>query len=113
MGMFDRLIKTDERALDNPNAPVSADDFLHIVGWGDFSSAAGVTANVDNPPGVPAVWSAINFISGTFASLPLEVHRRTETGNEIMRDVVGAWLERAVNPKLSSFVLPTYGADCE
>ena len=113
MGMFDRFIKTDECALETPNAPVSADDFLHIMGWGDFSFAAGVTVNVDNALDVPAVWSAINFISGTFASLPLEVHCRTETGNEIVRDVVGAWLDRAVNPKLSSFAWRTYGADCE
>ena len=69
MGMFDRFIKTEERALENTNAPVSADDFLHIMGWGDFSSAAGVTVNVDNALGVPAVWSAVNFISGTLASL--------------------------------------------
>ena len=57
MGIFDRLIKTEERTLENPNAPVSADDFLHIMGWGDFSSDAGVTVNVDNAPVVPAVWS--------------------------------------------------------
>ena len=31
MGMFDRFIKTEERALENLNAPVSADDFFHIM----------------------------------------------------------------------------------
>ena len=46
MGMFDRFSKTEERALENPNAPVSPDDFLHIMGWGDFSSAAGVPQNL-------------------------------------------------------------------
>ena len=34
MGIFERLIKTEERTLEYPNAPVSADDFLHIMGWG-------------------------------------------------------------------------------
>lgn len=34
MGMFDRLIKTEEHALENPDAPVSADNFLHIMAWG-------------------------------------------------------------------------------
>ncbi len=106
--MFDRFIKTEERTLENPNAPVSADDFLHIMGWGDFSSAAGVTVNVDNALGVPAVWSAVNFISGTFASLPLEVHRRTDTGHKMVRDGVGAWLDRAVNPTPSSFAWRKY-----
>ena len=57
MGFFDNFKKNDVRSLENPNAPVSADDFLHIMGWGDFSSDAGVTVNVDNAPVVPAVWS--------------------------------------------------------
>ena len=108
MGMFHRFIKTEGRTLENSNAPVSAEDFLHIMGWGDFSSAAGVTVNVDNALGVPAVWSAVNFISGTLASLPLEVHRRTETGHGMVRDGVGAWLDRAVNPTLSSFAWSKY-----
>jgi len=108
MGMFDRFIKTEERTLENPNAPVSADDFLHIMGWGDFSSSAGVTVNVDNALGVPAIWAAVNFISGTLASLPLEVYRSTETGHERIRDGVGAWLSRAVNPTLSSFAWRKY-----
>ena len=69
MGMFDRFIKTEERALENPNAPVSADDFLHIMGWGDFSSAAGVTVNVDNALGVPAVWSG-RSLKGIFVTPP-------------------------------------------
>ena len=113
MGMFDRFIKTEEHAFENPNAPVSADDSLHIMGWGDFSSAAGVTVNVDNALGVPAVWSAVNFIPGTLASLPLEVHHRKATGHEMVRDGVGAWLDRAINPALSAFAWQTYGADCE
>mgnify|MGYP001351024008 CR=1 FL=1 len=32
MGLFDNFKKTDVRSLENPNAPVSADDFLHIMG---------------------------------------------------------------------------------
>ena len=81
MGIIDKFIKTEERMLENLNAFVSADDFLHIVGWGDFSSAAGVTVNVDYDLGVSAIWSATNFISGTLVSIPREVHRRTATGH--------------------------------
>ena len=36
MGKLDRFIKTEDLALDNPTAPVSADDFLHIMGYGGF-----------------------------------------------------------------------------
>ena len=108
MGLIDRFIKTEKRSLENPNIPVSADDFLHIMGWGNYSSAAGITVNTDNALGVPAVWAAVNFISGTLASLPLEVHRRTDVGFELVRDGVGAWLDRAVNPTLSSFAWRKY-----
>ena len=58
-----------------------ADDLLHFMGWGDFSSAADVTVNVDYDLGVSAIWSATNFISGTLVSIPREVHRRTATGH--------------------------------
>mgnify|MGYP003315862256 FL=1 len=75
MGMFDRFIKTEERTLENPNAPVSEDDFLHIMGWGDFSSSAVVTVKLDNALGFPAVWSAVNFISGRWATIRLAFHR--------------------------------------
>ena len=79
MGIFERLIKTEERTPENPNAPVSADDFLHIMGWGDFSSAAGVTVNVDNALGVPAVWSdrLLKEILVTPPNFTLAIGRRT------------------------------------
>ena len=64
--------------------------------------------NIDNALGVPAVWAAVNFISGTLASLPLEVHRKTDIGHEKARDGVAAWLDRAVNPTLSSFAWRKY-----
>ena len=50
MGVFDRFVKTEDRSLENANVNVSADDFLQVLGWGDFSSSAGVVVNVDNLP---------------------------------------------------------------
>ena len=82
MGMFDKFLKPEQRSLENPNIPVSADNFLHLMGWGDFNSSSGVVVNVENALGVPAVWAAVNFISGTLSSLPLEVMRRTQGGTE-------------------------------
>ena len=82
MGMFDKFLKPEQRSLENPNIPVSADNFLHLMGWGDFNSSSGVVVNGENALGVPAVWAAVNFISGTLASLPLEVMRRTQGGTE-------------------------------
>ena len=99
MGLFDNFKKAEVRSLENPTVPVSADNFLHLMGWGDFHSTSGVTVNIDTALGVPAVWAAVNFISGTLASLPLEVYR----GNERVTDGIGAWLNRAINPTTSSF----------
>ena len=42
MGLFDNFKKAEVRSLENPNAPVSAENFLHIMGWGDFQSSAGM-----------------------------------------------------------------------
>jgi hypothetical protein len=41
MGMFDNFKKAEVRSLENPTVPVSADNFLHLMGWGDFQSSAG------------------------------------------------------------------------
>jgi len=99
MGLFGNFKKTEVRSLENPNATVSAENFLHIMGWGDVQSSARVTFNIDNALGVHAVWAAVNFISGTLASLPLEVYR----GNERVTDGIGALLNRAINSTASSF----------
>ena len=99
MGLFGNFKKTEVRSLENPNATVSAENFLHIMGWGDVQSSARVTVNIDNALGVHAVWAAVNFISGTLASLPLEVYR----GNERVTDGIGALLNRAINSTASSF----------
>lgn len=104
MGLFDNFKSKEARSLENPNVPVSADNFLNLMGWGDFTAQAGITVNIDNALGVPAVWAAVNFISGTLASLPLEVYQNGEK----VTDGVGGWLNRAVNPTTSSFAWRKY-----
>ena len=54
------------------------------------------------------MWSAVNFISGSFASLPPEVRRRTDAGYEIVHNGIGARLDRAVNPTPRSFTWRQY-----
>jgi len=36
IGLFDNFKKAEVRSLENPNAPVPAENFLHIMGWGDL-----------------------------------------------------------------------------
>ena len=34
MGLFDNFKKVDVRSLENPNVPVSSENFLHLMGLG-------------------------------------------------------------------------------
>ena len=104
MGMFDKFLKPEQRSLENPNVPVSSENFLHLMGLGEYQAGAGITINIENAMGVPAIWAATNFISGTLASLPLEILN----GNESVTKGIGAWINRAVNPSMSSFAWRKY-----
>jgi HK97 family phage portal protein len=99
MGVFDVFKKTEVRSIENPNVPVSADNFFSLMGWTNSQSASGQIVNIETAMGVPAIWSAVNFIAGTLASLPLEVYQ----GRDKVTAGIGGWLDRAVNPELSSF----------
>ncbi len=99
MGIFDIFLTKEARSLENPNLPVSSDNFLQMMGWGGATSESGVQVSIDSALGVPSIWAAVNFISGTLASLPLEVF---ENGEKVT-DGIGTWINRAVNPNVSSF----------
>jgi len=104
MALFDRFRKAENRNLENPTAPVSAPDFLQIMGWGDLVSSSGITVNVDSALGVPAVWAAVNFIAGTIAGLPLQVYQKQpEGGRKKVESTVSTMLHEAVNDDMSSF----------
>jgi hypothetical protein len=46
MGIFDSFKKKEARSLENPTVPVSSENFLHLMGWGDHTSQ--VLVNVPN-----------------------------------------------------------------
>lgn len=103
MGLFDRFTKPQTRNLENPSSPVSASDFLQVMGWGDMYASSGVTVNTETALGVPAVWTAVNFLAGTLAGLPLNVYRKTEGGREKVKNGLSTILHDAVNDGMSSF----------
>lgn len=104
MALFDRFRRAEKRNLENPTAPVSANDFLQIMGWGDLYASSGVTVNVDTALGVPAVWAAVNFISGTIAGLPLHVYRKDEDGGRSkVESELSLILHDVINEDMSSF----------
>jgi HK97 family phage portal protein len=104
MGIFDRFRKPEARNLENPRAPVSAEDFLQVMGWGGGMSESGINVTIDNALGVPAIWAAVNFISGTLAGLPLHVYRKTREGRQrIETGPLAGILHDVANDEMSSF----------
>lgn len=106
--------------MENSNAPMSADDFLHIMGWGDFSSSAGVRFNVDNAIGIPAVWYAVAPQGGVVEEIDgvtdtfLLSNRDIDRFNDKHRGIFEVWdgfFKRGIKPsykelkriKLSNF----------
>ena len=103
MALIDFFRRKEARNLENPTAPVSASDFLQTMGWGDPIASSGVTVTIDNALGVPAVWSAVNFLSGTIAGLPLHVYRKTANGRVRVENGVAPILNENANDGMSSF----------
>jgi HK97 family phage portal protein len=68
-------------SLENPAVSL-ADPRAYSVLFGDFTSSSGEEVTAMKALGVPAVWRAINFISSTIASLPLQVFKKTADGRE-------------------------------
>jgi len=74
------LANMEARAsLENPQIPLS-DPNAWAALFGAWQSATGIEVTPDRALGVPAVWCAVNFIAGTFASLPAIVYRKSEGG---------------------------------
>lgn len=105
MGVLD-FFRTEKRATVYPNGsiPVSDPNILKIFGlpYGGVS-ASGVSVNIENALGVPAVWSAVNFIAGTIAGLPLNVYTRSKDSRSRAKGTIQKIVHDAVNDYQSSF----------
>ena len=98
MGIFSRK-KPEAREV---QVAQSSPNFLEIFG---IKSSA--TVSTEEALGVPAVWAAVNFLSGTIAGLPLHVYDKAGGGKKRIKaskalPVVGV-LHDAVNDSLTSF----------
>lgn len=106
MSIWDRLRKSKEElrsSPENPAVPLSASNFAELMGWTWAKSSSGVSVSVETALGVPAVWSAVNFMSGTLAGLPCNVFRRTSKGREKLTGGLQSILHDAINDEMSSF----------
>lgn len=96
----------DQRATTVPNDPgIATSDprIQQLFGILGMQSASGVSVTEEKALGVPAVWSAVNFIPGTLAGLPLMVYRRRKDVRERVSGSIHKLLHDAANDEMSSF----------
>lgn len=95
--------KQETRAsIENPDTPISSRAILEFFGY-DGESIAGISINLDNALTVPAVLAAIEFLSSTIASLPLNHFKKTNSGREKQKSGLAIVLHDAVNDECTSF----------
>lgn len=83
MGLRDwfRRAHAETRSVEDPRVPLSSAEAFNSL-FRSWHSAAGVTVTRDVALGVPAIWCAVNFLSGTFGALPAPVYLKTPKGRE-------------------------------
>lgn len=88
----------------------ATDDFRQLVGVGLIGgmSASTQTVNAQTMLRVPAVWAAVNFISGTIAGLPLHVYSRTKDGRKRSSAPISRILHDYVSDEMTSFAWRKY-----
>ncbi|MGE9293068.1 MAG: phage portal protein, partial [Puniceicoccales bacterium] len=89
----------DVRSIENPGTPLTADSFFDD----GSSESAGETVNRETALTVPAVWAAVNVLSSTIASLPLNVYRRTDDERERVSGAIQKLLHDAPNRRWTSY----------
>jgi HK97 family phage portal protein len=97
--------KAEKRAsLENPQVPLS-----DVNAWrqliGEWHNVAGVDVTHETALENSAVWCAVNFIAGSFASLPLQVFKKGENGAKDVDegDPLYAMLHDSPNGEWTSF----------
>lgn len=106
MGFFDRF-RTEQRGGEVPSGsvPLSSSNFMEVItGVFERPSSTGISVNAETALGVPAIWAAVNFLSGTLAGLPLHLYRRDGEGRKrVTGGGLASILHDAPNDETSSF----------
>jgi HK97 family phage portal protein len=103
-------VKELRASIESPSVPISAPNIISFLGL-DGHSDSGERVSIDTALGVPAIWAAVNFLSGTLAGLPCKVYRRTGSGRKEISGGIATLLHDAVNDEMSSFEWRKYFFD--
>jgi HK97 family phage portal protein len=109
MGFFTRTKPEPEKR--SGTVTQSSPNFLEILGLTSNVSVSNVSVTTHAALGIPAFWSAVNFLGGTIAGLPLHVYRRTSSGREKIDSPLSRILHDRPNPETSSFAWRKYTCD--
>lgn len=100
-------LAVEERAVTQ-----SSSDFLERMGLDiGHVSSQDVVVTTETAMMVPAVWAAVNFISGTLAGLPLKVYRKEKNGRKEVSGGLSDILGTAPNEEWTSFDWRKYKFD--
>lgn len=98
--MFGFGKKTTEERVTQSTQNLSA---LVEAGMVVMPSSGSIPVTSESAMRLPAVWSAVNFISGTIAGIPLQVYERTADGRQKAETPVSSILHDAVSDEMTSF----------
>jgi HK97 family phage portal protein len=105
MAFWNRKPAPEKRgSFDVADVPVSASDFVVRMGWDQIIGAtAGISVTTERALQVPAVAAAVNFLSGTLASLPLDIMQVTPEGKQAVQNGLSVILHDAPNDDQTSY----------
>ena len=109
MGIMERLGFAGEKreTIENPQVPLSNRNILKFFGLED-TSITGEVVSVESALGIPAIWAAVNFLSGMFAGLPLQVFRKSGEDRVKVKGGINSILHDNINDQMSSFAWRMY-----
>jgi HK97 family phage portal protein len=100
--MFGWTRKPEARNMENPAVPVSSQTLVTWLYGDGMSNSSGEVVTIETALGVPAIWQAVNFLSGTIAGLPLLVFRKSSDGRKRVTDALAEILQKRVNDEPTS-----------
>ena len=103
-GLFRRSAPEARESIENPAVSLnSAAAWASVFqGWASGSGAA-AKVTTETALGVPAVFSAVAFLSRTMATLPLHVYRNTSKGAERIKGGIQTLIHEAPNDEWTSY----------
>lgn len=102
MAFWNRAKAEQRSTVEDPTVPLTSARLIDMLSDG-IDAESGVVVNAESALGVPAIWAAVNFISGTIAGLPLMVYEKKGDSREKSSRGIASILHDAVSNEMSSF----------